>query len=174
MWFDNEKIIEIYNKLNIENVKFPYECPNCKSKAAHLYIHEHNDKNCGIWVWCSECGAFAHMSSHTPSWWKNPIFIDGDELCSEPSYLETKVLEIDEWVNKLVLTKTSEKQPGFIEDRFNVKFKVDIQGISSGTEGVLVVNNDFKTTTVKFVRKSGETIDILLSHEDLLQVIEIL
>ena len=173
MWLDNEKIIEIYNKLNGNN-KFPSECPNCKSESAHIYFHSHKENRCGVWVWCSECGAFAHMSSYTPSWWKNPVFINEDELCSEPTYLESKAVDIDKWVNKLISDKTSENQSALIEDRFNVKFKIDIQGIPSGTVGVLVVKNDFKTTITQFVRKNGETVEISLSNEELLKAVEVL
>ena len=174
MWIDNEKIIEIYNKLNDKNIKFPCECPNCKRNTSHLYIHKHNERHCGIWLWCSECGAFAHLSGTTPNWWKTPEFIDKNELCSDPSYLERKVVEIDEWVNSIVSSKTSDTQTTFIEDRFNVKFKIDIYGIQMGTEGVLVVKNDLETTKVEFVYKSGEIVDILLSYEELLNAIEIL
>ncbi len=174
MWKDNEKIIEIYNKLNEGNMKFPCECPNCKSESAHIYFHKHTNKHCGVWVWCSECGAFAHMSSYAPSWWENPDFIDKNELCAEPQYLELRATDIDKWVNTLVPNKMSKAQESFIEDRFKVKFKVDIQGISSGTKGVLIVKNNLKMTSIQFVYDNGKVVNITISKEKLLEVIDVL
>ena len=171
MWHDNEKIIKIYNGLS-KNNKFPSECPNCKSESAHIYFHSHKVNHCGVWVWCSKCGAFAHMSSYTPNWWKNPVFINEDELCSEPTYLESKATEIDEWVNSLDVGKNIKQS--FIEDHFNVKLKVDIQGIPAGTKGVLVIKNNLEHTIVQFVYNSGETVDFSLPHEELLKSVEIL
>ena len=168
---NREKIIEIYNDLS-KNNKFPSECPNCKSESAHIYFHSHKVNHCGVWVWCSKCGAFAHMSSYTPNWWKNPVFINEDELCSEPTYLESKATEIDEWVNSLDVGKNIKQS--FIEDHFNVKLKVDIQGIPAGTKGVLVIKNNLEHTIVQFVYNSGETVDFSLPHEELLKSVEIL
>ena len=115
------------------------------------------------------------MSGQVPKWWKNPIFIDGHELCAEPDYLEAHAVDIDEWVNSLIPTKkTKSYQPYVIEDRFNVKLTTYIQGISSGTEGVIVVKNDFNTITVQFIGKDGAITDILLDHAELMKAIEIL
>ena len=174
MWKDNGKIIEVYNKLSEENIKFPYECPNCRSNSTHIYIQNHNDKHCGLWIWCSECGAYTHMSGQTPNWWKNPVFIDENELCTEPDYLDGKSIEIDEWVNNLVLGKKIKGTQNVIEDRFNVRLKIDIQELSAGTEGVLVIKNNFKTMQFQFVCDCGKVFDIMLSKEELLQAVEIL
>ena len=174
MWHDNDKMVAVYNNITEDINKFPCECPACNCNSVHVYIHDHGDGHCGIWAWCSECGAFSHMSGQTPTWWKNPVFINEYELCSEPDYLDTKSLEIDEWVNGFNSCKRSKPQPNVIEDRFNVKLTTDIQGISSGTEGVIVVKNDFNTITVQFIRKDGVTTDILLDHAKLMKAVEIL
>ena len=175
MWHDHDKIIEIYNKLSQGDARFPCECPNCKHKTTHIYIHAHNRDHCGIWIWCSECGAYAHMSGHTPTWWENPIFVDSYNLCSEPDYLETKTTEIDEWVNSLIPhQKSCSRQALVIEDRYRVKLKTDIQGVLAGSEGILVVKNNLETTAVQFICDGGEVIDLLLSNEELLQAVEVL
>jgi hypothetical protein len=77
-------------------------------------------------------------------------------------------------VNTLVPNKMSKEQESFIEDRFKVKFKVDIQGISSGTKGVLIVKNNLKTTSIQFVYDNGKVVDITISKEKLLEVIDVL
>lgn len=174
MWHDNDGIVQIYNSFIKSKRTFPCECPECKSRSVHLYIHDHGDNHCGIWTWCSNCGAFSHMSAQTPRWWKNPVFIDENKLCSEPDYLDTKSFEIDEWVNRFYTCKRSKPQPNVIEDRFNVKLTADIQGIPSGTEGVIVVKNDFTTITVQFIGKDGAITNILLDHAELMKAVEIL
>lgn len=174
MWHDNDAIVQLYNRF-IETTKaFPCECPECKSQSAHVYIHDHGDNRCGVWTWCSDCGAFSHMSAQTPACWKNPVFIDETELCSEPDYLETKAIEIDDWVNSFSACKRSKSQKNVIEDRFNVRLTADIQGIPSGTEGVIVIKNDFKTVTVQFISKDGATTNVLLDHAELIKSVEIL
>ena len=174
MWHDNDGIVQIYNTFIESKMAFPCECPECKSKSAHIYIHNHNDNRCGVWTWCSECGGYSHMSAQTPDWWKNPDFIDGEKLCSEPDYLETRATDIDEWVNDFNTCKKSKPRHTVIQDRFNVKLKTDIQGIPAGTKGVIVVKNDLKTITVQFICEGGAIIDILLPHDELLNVLEIL
>ena len=115
------------------------------------------------------------MSGQTPKRWENPAFIDKSELCSEPDYLETKAAEIDGWVNTLIPNKkTKAESPFVIEDRFNAKLKTEMQGIPAGTEGVIVVKNDFKTVTVQFIYEEGKVIELLLSQEELLQAVEVL
>jgi hypothetical protein len=175
MWHDNDKIVEVYNRTTEGINKFPCECPACNCNSVHVYIHDHGDGHCGIWAWCSECGAFSHMSGQTPTWWKKPMFIDGHELCAEPDYLEAHAIDIDEWVNSLIPTKkTKSYQPYVIEDRFNVIIKNDIQGILAGTRGVMVVKNDLETVKIQFVYEDGQAVDITISQEELLQAIEVL
>jgi len=174
MWKDSDKLVEKYNCFVDGGAKVPFECPECNSKAVHIYIHSHDSNHCGIWIWCSECGAFAHMSGQTPEWWKNPVFIDGHQLCSEPDYLETKAIEIDEWVNSFSACKRNKSQQNVIVDRFNVRLTTDIQDIPSGTEGVIVIKNDFKTVKVQFISKDGATTNILLDHAELIKSVEIL
>lgn len=175
MWHDNGRMVEIYSRISEEIDKIPCECPMCNCNTVHVYIQDHGNSHCGIWVWCSKCGAFSHMSGQTPNWWKNPVFIDDSELCSEPDYLDTKSTEIDEWVNTLVSNKKiKSQQPFVIEDRFNVITKKDIQGILVGTRGVIVVKNDFKEVKIQLICEDGQVIDIMLSQEELLQAVEVL
>ena len=175
MWKDSDKLVEIYNHFIEGGTKVPYECPECNSKAVHVYLHSHDSTHCGVWLWCSRCGAFAHMSGQVPKWWKNPIFIDGHELCAEPDYLEAHAVDIDEWVNSLIPTKkTKSYQPYVIEDRFNVIIKNDIQGILAGTRGVMVVKNDLETVKIQFVYEDRQVVDITISQEELLQAVEVL
>ena len=174
MWHNNDGLIQTYNRF-IENKEvFPCECPECKNQSVHIYVHSHENNHCGVWVWCSKCCAFSHMSAQTPSWWKNPVFIDENELCSEPDYLEENSDEIDEWVNSFKSCKRSKMQQNVIEDCFNVRLKTDIQGIPSGAEGTIVIKNDFKTVTVQFISKDGEITEILLNHVELIKSVEIL
>ena len=115
------------------------------------------------------------MSGQTPTWWKNPVFINEHELHSEPDYLETQAVAIDEWINNLIpVKKTKSNQPFVIEDRFNVIIKNDIQGILAGTRGVMVVKNDLETVKIQFVYEDGQAVDITISQEELLQAIEVL
>ena len=175
MWHDNDKMVAIYNNITEDINKFPCECPECNSEAVHVYLHSHDSIHCGVWLWCSRCGAFAHMSGQVPKWWKNPIFINGHELCAEPDYLETHAVDIDEWVNSLIPTKkTKSYKPYVIEDRFNVIIKKDIQGILAGTRGVMVVKNDLETVKIQFVYEDRQVVDITISQEELLQAVEVL
>ena len=163
MWKDSDKLVEIYNHFIEGGTKVPYECPECNSEAVHVYLHSHDSTHCGVWLWCSRCGAFAHMSGQVPKWWKNPIFIDGHELCAEPDYLEAHAVDIDEWVNSLIPTKkTKSYQPYVIEDRFNVIIKNDIQGILAGTRGVMVVKNDLETVKIQFVYEDRHYFDCMI------------
>ena len=175
MWKDNDKIVQVLNGLSDENTPFPRKCPECRGNSAHIYIHDHGNDHCGMWVWCSECGAFAHMSAQTPKWWKNPAFIDGEMLCSEPDYLEAKADDIDKWGSALLQSKeTSSARPFSIEDRFNVKVKKDIQGIPTGTQGVLVIKNDLCVARIRFIYEDGNSVELFLSQEELLEAIEVL
>ena len=115
------------------------------------------------------------MSGQTPTWWKKPVFINEHELCSEPDYLETQAIDIDEWVNSHVpIKKTKSHQPYVVEDRFNVVIKTDIQGILAGTRGVMVVKNDLKAVKVQFIHEDGQAVDITISQEELLQATKML
>ena len=175
MWKDEkDNMLDILDEIEKGQAKFPTVCPNCGSNSTHIYIQDHGDKHCGVWIWCSECGAYAHMSGQTPNWWKNPVFIDENELCSEPDYLDGKFIEIDEWVNNLVLGKKIKGTQNIIEDRFKVRLKIDIQELTAGTEGVLVIKNNFKTMQFQFICDCGKVVDIMLSKEELLQAVEIL
>lgn len=175
MWINNDKIIEIYENLGNDNKKFPCECTNCYHKSAHIYMHDHGDKHCGVWVWCSQCGAYSHVSSITPAWWQNPSFIEANELNSVPENLEKQSVEIDNWVNGLLAcNKIDESQSFVVVDQFKVRLKTNIAGLRSGTEGILVVKNDLKTTTIQFLRNNGEVVELSVSPELLLKAVETL
>lgn len=174
MWTDNDKIMTLFDKANTGETKFPCECPVCQKQSAHIYIHRHNDRHCGVWTWCSECRASSHMSGNTPAWWENPDFVDSSKLCSEPTYLDKMADGIDEWVNQISPKDNAESIAPFVmEDRFNVRLKEDLQGIPAGETGVIVVKNDFKTLTVEFITNDGLTIAIHESSTRLTEIVEV-
>ena len=45
------------------------------------------------------------MSGETPKWWKNPNFVDANQLYSEPDYLNTISDKIDCSVNEIAPVK---------------------------------------------------------------------
>lgn len=102
MWTDdNDKIMEIYNLALIPETVFPVKCPICGSSTGHIYIHRFDEKHGGIWVWCSECHSFGHMSGIIPDWWNNNDGVDENSLESEPYYLDKYAAMVDDWVNSL-------------------------------------------------------------------------
>ena len=174
MWNDNDIIMGIFDKANEGGMQFPCQCPVCQRHSAHVYIHRHNDKHCGIWTWCNECGASAHLSGQTPSWWVNPDFVDADQLCSDPSYLDEMADKIDKWVNSLVPTKSTVSAVPFVmENRFDVVIKEELQGIPVGTAGTIVIQDSFKTMKIDFIGTDGKTVSIHESPERILQVVEV-
>ena len=175
MWNDNDKIMKIFEKAIEGGVRFPCQCPVCQNLSAHIYIHRHDDKHCGIWTWCSKCGAKSHMSGKTPTWWLNPDFVDATQLCANPSNLDEIAEKIDEWVNSLIPTeKTKSVTPFVMEDRFNVVLKEELQGMSVGTAGTIVIRDDFKKVKIDFIGTDGKTISIHESPEKLPQFVEVI
>ena len=174
MWNDNDKIMKVFDRALTGGTQFPCQCPVCKNHSAHIYIHRHNDRHCGIWTWCKECGASSHMSGETPAWWANPDFVDAAQLSSDPSYLNELADRIDEWANSLVSAETTETVSPFVmENRFNVVLKEDFQGIPSGTTGVIVIRDDFRAVTIDFIDNDGKTIRINETPEKLTQFVEV-
>ncbi len=170
----NDRIAEIFNKANNGGMRFPCQCPACRNHSAHIYIHRHDGKHCGIWTWCNECGASSHMSGKTPDWWVNPDFVDNDLLCSDPSYLNGISDKIDQWVNSLLPTKRAEATSAFVmEDRFDVIFKEELRGIPSGTIGTIVIRNDFRTVKVDFIGTDSKIVSIDETPERILQIVEV-
>jgi len=175
MWNDNDKIIEIFSKVNDNQIVCPCVCPICHSQTGHVYIHKHNDRHCGIWTWCSNCKASSHLSGKAPIWWENPDFIDSAKLCADPEYLDQLKDKIDEWVNTITPKEhTKTIKPFIMENRFNVVLKEELQGIPAGTTGVLVIKDDFKTQTIVFINTTGKVININCPHEDLLKIVEVI
>ena len=103
MWNDsNDKIMEIMDRLESRDSAFPVQCPICGEQAGHLYIHRFDERHGGIWIWCSNCHAYSHMSGIIPDWWQNMSGIEEDKLEAEPQYLDENNSAIDEWVNNLL------------------------------------------------------------------------
>lgn len=174
MWNDNDKMAEIINVANDGGTQFPCQCPVCHNRSAHIYVHSHNKKHCGLWAWCSECGASSHMSGETPVWWVNPDFVDENQLCSDPSYLDEMSDPIDGWVNSLVPTENTKSASSFImEDRFNVVLKEEIQGIPAGTTGTIVIRDDFKKRMIDFIGADRKRVRIHEAPERILQIFEV-
>ena len=174
MWNDNDQIIGILDKANKGETQFPCQCPVCRNRSAHIYIHRHNDRHCGIWTWCSECGASSHLSGKAPTWWVNPDFVDADRLCSDPSYLNEISDRIDTWVNSLLPTENTDVTTQFVmEDKFKVVLKEEFQGLPAGTTGTIVIRDDFRTVKIDFIGSDGKTVGIHETPERILQVVEV-
>lgn len=110
MWKDdNDKIEELYLNLNYIK-KFPTICPVCKRNNAHIYMHVFDDKTRrgGLWIWCSECYIFSHSSIYVPEYWENCKFVEVENLCSIPAYLDKIRKVIDIHVNDVMNNSLSE------------------------------------------------------------------
>ncbi len=175
MWIDNDKIMVLYDMVNNEKVHFPCVCPICNKTTAHIYIHRHNDRHSGIWTWCSSCGSYSHMSGETPKWWENPDFIDANQLCSEPEYLEMMSDKIDNWVNNIVPEeKIYSEKTLIIENKFKVRLLTDYQGISAGTIGTLVIKDDFRKIKIDFINAEGKKINLKIQPDKVLSFFEVI
>lgn len=105
MWNDSDnRIMKLYDGITEKKADYPEICPVCGKKSGHVYLHIHDMRNStkgGIWLWCSECRSFAHMSGRAPVWWSNPDFIDFNLLVAEPEYLDKNSEKLDAWFNLL-------------------------------------------------------------------------
>ena len=175
MWINNDKIMVIFDMANHGKTPFPSVCPICGKKTAHVYVHRHDDRHCGIWTWCGSCGSYSHMSGELPKWWKNPDFVDADQLCSEPEYLETVSDKIDSWVNSILPDENAfTEKPLIMKNKFGVRLLVDYQGLPAGSTGTLVIKDDFKKIAIDFVTTEGKTINLDIQPEKVASVFEIL
>lgn len=103
MWKDNDdRIMKLFHVANKGQEKFPAHCPICGEKTGHIYIHRYDESHGGIWLWCSSCHSYTHVSGIIPGWPENLKDIDENELDGTPDYLELKATEIDNWANKLI------------------------------------------------------------------------
>ena len=106
MWADNnDKIMEIMNNLDGTAGVFPAHCPVCGEKEGHLCIHRYDALHGGIWIWCSSCNSYMHMSGIIPDWWNNMPDIEEAKLEASPQYLDERKNAIDAWVNNLLESK---------------------------------------------------------------------
>ncbi len=106
MWNDaDDKILDVvdcYEKR--EETKVPFLCPICNNVQAHIYMHrwkEESQKG-GLWIWCSNCQAFAHTTYNLPQWWVNCEDIDFEQLTAVPGYLEMNKKIVDEHASKML------------------------------------------------------------------------
>ena len=175
MWSNNDKLMEIFDMTNNGKTHFPFACPICNKEAAHVYIHSHDDRHCGIWAWCSSCGSYSHMSGESPNWWKNPDFVDTEQLCSEPDYLETVSDKIDTWINSILPDEKAFPENTLImENKFKVKLLVDCQDIPAGTTGTLVIRDDFRKITIDFINTEGEMINLKIQPNKVTSIFEVI
>ena len=174
MWNDNNDVImEIYDSVINEKNVLPCECPICHKKSVHVYMHRHDERHGSIWVWCEECKSYVHMSSIIPNWWENPDFIDEEQLCSEPEYLNSKAKEIDRWINKLIATSENDANvPQMTEERFSVKLKSGYQDIPAGAKGTLIIQNGVKSPNIIFIDNKGTSYEIQSTPTELLELFE--
>ena len=115
------------------------------------------------------------MSDESPKWWKNPDFIDINQLCSEPEYLDTISDKIDAWVNDIMPNeKTVSEKPLIMENKFKVKLLADYQNIPAGTCGTLVIKDDFKKITIDFVNAEGKKTNLKIQPEKVTSIFEVI
>ncbi len=106
MWNDsNDKIMEIMDGLNSKESVFPIHCPICGKREGHLYIHRYDERHGGIWLWCSCCHSFSHLSGIIPDWVENMPNIENSRLEATPEYLDERKTAVDNWVNTLLKRK---------------------------------------------------------------------
>lgn len=101
MWNDqDDKILDIIDSL-IQKDTFPCECPICKERDAHVYMHGEKNKIGSAWVWCGTCKNYSHFSYRLPSYWKNIEEISLDNLYHSPDNLNKIKDVIDAHINNL-------------------------------------------------------------------------
>ena len=114
------------------------------------------------------------MSGKTPKWWNNPDFIDSEQLCGDPEYLDQMKERIDEWINSIIPKElTTSSKPIIIENRFDVILKEELQGIPAETTGTIVIKDDFKAMTIDFIGIDGKTVRIHETPERILRIVKV-
>lgn len=79
---------------------FPTVCPNCMQVEAHIFLRAEKPQRGGLWIWCSNCKIFEHATIVPPSYWENDDFINKEQLCASPDYLETHKNRIDAYMTQ--------------------------------------------------------------------------
>lgn len=95
IWKDDVSNLDRYGIDAIQNgvIGIPACCEN---PVVHVYGHKHRANRGSVWVWCSNCGAFAHVDGVDLSeWWENSNGIDFEKLTAVPVYLESKKNVVD-------------------------------------------------------------------------------
>ena len=175
MWNNNDGIIKVADNINTSEKRFPCKCPVCGKTSAHIYIHDYDKRHCGIWTWCGACGSYSHMSGETPKWWKNPEFINTEQLCSEPEYLDKMSDKIDMWINDAALKGNRCSNEAFvIEDKFKVRLTEEYQEIKAGTIGTLIIRDDLKTMRISFANVKGDEIILDIQPERVKEIFEVI
>lgn len=109
MWNDeNDNIMKLYGILEEHDFYSPLPaiCPICGTKSGHIYMHRYDEENHGgLWLWCSSCHCFAHLSCMVPDWWKNLSLFTILDLEAVPENLDKQSVYIDSFVNKLLAIK---------------------------------------------------------------------
>ena len=108
-WHNFEEVEEIrvqsfLNKAMAgERLSLPARCPHChfSPNTMHIYLHRHNVKIGGAWVWCSRCRRYVHISIVPPVWWRNIDEVEEESLTSMPEYLDELAFIIDQHWNHL-------------------------------------------------------------------------
>ncbi len=104
MWNENDQMMKLVERIGQGNVTSPTKCPECGKTQAHYFFHVANEASGKgtAWIWCDECKSYSHFSYFIPKWWKNPEFIDSEELDSSVTCPHSFEKEIDDWVNALI------------------------------------------------------------------------
>lgn len=102
MWEDSKEMLKSFD-LNMLERTYPDVCPVCGTLEKHIFFHrfDEEDKDGGVWMWCSKCRNYTHAHVEIPTMWKNVPLINEDLLDDSVEYLEENKTKIDEWVNCL-------------------------------------------------------------------------
>ena len=103
MWKENDILLPLLDENRILSMKYPVECPICKQKSIHLYLHRFDEDNTigSAWIWCSGCISCLHAGYRIPPKWKNLDQIDEAKLTSDPEYLASLTASIDKHINSI-------------------------------------------------------------------------
>ncbi len=100
-WNESDEMLTIAEAFWKGKPVFPMKCPVCSAPSGHVYMNRYADTDRGgMWVWCSECRAYVHVSSTIPVWWKNLTDVNQKNLCAgNAEELEQHAMAIDQMVN---------------------------------------------------------------------------
>lgn len=96
------------DKTNLAEVAYAALCNHktvaakcCDASSIHVYGHKYSERRGSAWVWCSKCGAFAHIDGiPIDSNWKNSAKVEFSKLTGIPFYLRSIQEDVDQHFEK--------------------------------------------------------------------------